>query len=169
MIHITLAPDQREVLQALRRDGTLAPAERDRVEMVLLSATGWSPPAIATHLRYCPASVRRILRQFFAQGAAGLRRQRPGPPPDAQRRRQVETALRTLLGQERTWTAAQLASALGQQEIHLSPRQVRRYLGWLGAGYRRTVRSLHHKQDPKRVARAKSTLAALKKRLPPGS
>lgn len=169
MIHVTLTPDQRDALQALRRDSTLTPSERDRVEMVLLSATSWSPPAIATHLGYCAASVRRILRQFLAQGIAGLRRKRPGPPPNTARRYRVEAALSDLLAQERAWTAAQLATALGQEGIQLSPRQVRRYLRQMDARYRRTARTLRQKQDPKRVARAQRTLAVLKKRLPLGS
>jgi hypothetical protein len=41
---------------------------------------------------------------------------------------------------------------------------VRRYLHDI-ARWRRTVRSLHHKQDPERVAQAKDDLAAFKKGL----
>jgi hypothetical protein len=40
MLRITLNPDERAAVEALRRDPTLAPAERDRVEMLLLSAAG---------------------------------------------------------------------------------------------------------------------------------
>ncbi len=166
MIHLTLTPDQRDAVQALRRDPTLKPPERDRVEMVLLSAQRWSPPAIGVQLGYCAASVRRILRQFQQNGVAGLRHRPSGPPPDTDRRHQVEAALEILLRQQRTWTAAQLADALSQEDIHLSSRQVRRYLSRMEARYRRTSRTLRHKQDPKRVERARDTLEALKKRLP---
>ena len=137
--------------------------------MVLLSTQGWSPPAIATHMGYCPASVRRILRQFLAQGVQGLRRRRPGPPPDTARRQQVETALRELLSQPRTFSSTQLSWALREKGIELSPRQIRKYLKGMGARYLRTARTLRHRQDPQRVERARRTLEALKKRPPPGS
>ena len=154
-------------MQELRRDRTLAPAERDRVEMVLLSAEeGWSPPRIARHLNCHAKTVRLVLTRFAEQGAAGLRRRRPGPPPDTARRAQVLAALDALLDQDRTWTAAQLAAALGEQGIALSTRQTRKYLTLVGAGWRRTVRTLRHKQPPEQVAQATVDLADLKKTPP---
>jgi putative transposase len=164
MFRITLSPDQRRALTSLRQDPSLAPAERDRVEMLGLSAdAGWSPPQIARHLGYCPATVRRVFRVFPSVGLAVVHHQRKGPPPATDRRAAVETALRTLLGQDRTWTARQLAVALADHGITLSTRQTRRYLAGLKAGYRRTVRTLAHQQDAARVALAKAELAVLKK------
>jgi putative transposase len=169
MLRISLTPDQRTAVQAARRDPTLRPLERDRVEMLLLSATGWSPPAIAHHLGYHAATVRGVLKAWPTTGLAGLRRQRPGPPADVARREQVTAALDRLLDQPRTWTAAQLARALQEAGIPLSTRQTRRYLQIMGAKWRRTVRSLRHKQDPARVERAKDHLAMLGKGRPRGS
>jgi len=163
MIRIHLTATQRAAVQAARRDPTFTPAERDRVEMIVLSAAGWSPPAIAQHLGYCTATVRTVLKAFVGTGVAGLRRQRTGPPQDVARREQVTAALDRLLAQPRTWTAAQLAVALPEEGIRLSTRQTRKYLQALGARWRRTVRSLHHKQDPARVERAERVLAHLKK------
>jgi putative transposase len=163
MIRMTLTPEAEAAVQTLRRDMTLSPAERDRVEMVLLSAVGWSPPRIATHLRCHAKTVRLVLGRFRAQGPPSLRQRRPGPPPDAARRAQVEAALNALLDQERTWTAAQLAQALTSFGIHLSTRQTRKYLGRIAA-WRRTVRSLRHRQDPAKAARAKAVLGSLKKK-----
>ena len=164
MIHLTLTEPERAAVQALRRDRTLAPAERDRVEMVLLSDAGWSPPQIAAHLACHPVTVRSVLKRFPAAGMAGLRRARPGPPPDTARRAHITAALDGLLGEERTWTAAQLATALGAQGITLSTRQTRKYLQRMGSRWRRTVRTLRHKQDPARVAQATAELADLKKK-----
>lgn len=161
MIRLTLTDEQRAVVQAARRDPTLSPAERDRVEMVLLSAAGWSAPAIAQHLGYCAATVRTVLKGFPETGVAGLARQRPGPAPDEARRQQVSGALGALLSAERTWTAAQLAAALRTQGIALSTRQTRKHLKWMGARWRRTTHSLRHKQTPARVARARRVLANL--------
>lgn len=166
MLRVTLTSDQRDAVQALRRDPSLTPAERDRVEILLLSATGWSPPRIARHLGCHPATVRRVLSRFAERGPASVRRARPGPGPDQERRQQVETTLTRLLDQDRTWTAAQLAVALAEGGIALSPRQTRKYLGRIAA-WRRTVRTLHHKQDAAKVERAKNVLASLKKKRPP--
>jgi len=59
----------------------------------------------------------------------------------------------------------QLATALAEQNIRLSVRQVRRYLEMMGAGWRRTTNSLRHKQDQVEVARAVRVLGHLKKKL----
>src|SRR5215468_8825035 len=163
MIRIRLDDATRSELQALRR-ADLAPAARDRLEMVLLSDAGWSPPRIASHLRCHPHTARKALRLFLQHGAAGFARQRPGPPPDQARRDRVTSLLADLLGQERTWTSAQLAEALRPHGIHLGTRQVRRYLKLLKAGYRRTASTLAHKQDPARVERARRVLEGVKKK-----
>jgi transposase len=163
---VTLSRAEGEAVRGLRRDASLSPAERDRVEMVLLSTEGWSPPKIASHLGYCSATVRTVLVNFPTTGLEGLRRKRPGPPKDWARRKQVTAALDRLLGQDRTWTAAQLAEALATEGIELSPRQTRKYLKWMEARWRRTVTTLKHKQDSARVDRAERTLATLKKSRP---
>ena len=163
MLHITLTATQRDAVEALRRDPSLSPADRDRVEMVLLSATGWSVPQLAAHFHCCEATVRRLVHRFTPGDLSCLRRQHPGPAPDLARRTQVTQALTHLLAQERTWTAAQLAAALETEGIALSARQVRRYLRGMRARWRRTGRTLQHQQDPARVAQATADLAALKK------
>lgn len=166
-MQLRLADDERSRVQAMRRDAVLLPTERDRVEMVLLSDAGWAAPRIAVHLGYCAATVRTVLKGFPVTGTAGLRRGRPGPAKDPARAAAVTTALERRLGEDRTWTAAQLAEALAEDGIALSARQTRRYLQAMGARWRRTVATLSHKQDPAKVARAEVTLASLKKRPPP--
>jgi transposase len=163
MLRIALTSDQRLELERVRRVAKTPPVVRVRCQMVLLSADGWSPPRIATHLAYNPHTVRAVLRRFQAAGVAGLTPDPPGPAPDTTRREQVTAALDRLLDQPRTWTAAQLATALGGEGITLSTRQTRKYLGRMKARWRRTVRSLKHKQKPARVATAEHTLGALKK------
>ena len=168
MIRSKLTDTERAAVRALRRDRDLAPAERDRVEMVLLSDAGWSPPRIAGHLGCCAATVRATLKRFSAAGMAGLRRGRPGPPKDEARRARVTAALDRLLDQDRTWTAAQLAAALRDDGIVLSTRQTRKYLAAMGARWRRVQRTVRHRQDPERAERAERVLGALKKPPPPG-
>lgn len=163
MLHITLTAEGRAALERVRHNTKTAVGVRARCQMVLLSAAGWSPPRIAAHLAYHAHTVRAVLRRFQERGVAGLPRDPPGPPPDTRRRAQVTGALARLLVQERTWTAAQLAAALGEEGTALSTRQTRKYLGRMAARWRRTVRTLAHKQDPVKVARAEHTLAALKR------
>lgn len=165
MIRIHLDDATRSELHSLRRT-ELPAAARDRIEMVSLSDAGWSPPRIAAHLGYHPQTVRDLLRDFAARGRDALFPAKPGPPPDADRRHEVTEALRELLPQERTWTSRQLGEALHERGITIGPRQVRRYLAQLDAGYRRTATTLKHKQDPAKVERAKRVLANLKKKRP---
>lgn len=169
MLRLKVTPEQRAELERWRRDPSLKPADRDRVEMVLLSEAGWSVPRIAEYLTYCVATVRRVFVRFQTEGVAGLRHRPPGPPPDQARRAQVEAELTRLLEQPRTWTTRQLVAALDAAGIRLGPRQVRRYLSGLPARYGRTARTLDHKQDPKRVAVARSVLDHLKKDWRPAS
>ncbi|HET7720699.1 MAG TPA: helix-turn-helix domain-containing protein [Acidimicrobiales bacterium] len=159
MLRTHLNDSQRSELQALRRTDLPAVA-RDRLEMVLLSDAGWSPPRIAGHLGRHPHTVRAALKGYAARGTKAFYPDAPGPDPDHARRAQVTGQLAGLLGQDRTWTARQLAGALGPG-VGIGHRQTRRYLALLGAGYRRTV---SHKQDPKKVERAGHVLDSLKKK-----
>jgi putative transposase len=163
MLRIHLIDSQRSELQALRRSGLSAVA-RDRLEMVFLSDAGWSPPRIAAHLNRHPHTVRAALKGFAARGSKAFYPDAPGPDPDHARRATVTGKLSELLGQDRTWTARQLADALGPA-IAIGHRQTRRYLALLKAGYRRTAQTVGHKQDPKKVERARRTLDSLKKKL----
>ena len=166
MIRIRLNDATRAELQSLRRTA-LPPTARDRLEMVLLSEAGWSPPRIAAHLRRYPQTVRKALHDFRRRGPQAFHPDRPGPAPDAPRRDRILGLWRDLQGQDRTWTSAQQAAALRPHGIALGGRQVRRYLALLKAGYRRTASTLEHKQDPAKVERAKQVLGGLKKKLRP--
>jgi putative transposase len=162
MIRIHLTDTQRSELQALRRSDLPAVA-RDRLEMVFLSDAGWPPPKIAAHLGRHPHTVRSALKGFNSRGTMAFYPDTPGPDPDHDRRAQVIGKLSELLGQERTWTSHQLAEALGPG-IGIGRRQTRRYLALLKAGYRRTAQTVGHKQDPRKVERAETVLANLKKK-----
>jgi putative transposase len=161
MIRIHLDDAQRSELNPLRRSD-LPAAARDRIEMVALSDAGWSPPRIAAHLGYHPQTVRDRLRDFLGRGTDALFRRRPGPAPDTGRRDAVTRALVELLGEGRTWTSRQLSQALADRGLAIGPRQTRRYLKRLEAGYRRTTNTLKHKQDPAKAARAGRVLDNLR-------
>ncbi len=162
-LHVKLSSRQRRRLRELRHDPGLKPRERDRVEMYLLSADGLTVPQLAPHFGYQEATLRRWIRQWEAEGLKAIRHKPLGTGPDWARRQQVRRALNGLLRRQRTWTAAQLAEALAEKGILMQPRTVRKYLGLMGARYRRTKYTLQPKQDPSRVAQAREALKELKK------
>src|SRR5829696_8925339 len=126
MLRTSLTDLQRTELQSLRRTDLPAVA-RDRLEMVLMSAAGWSPPKIAEHLGRHPHAVRAALKGYAARGTRAFDPDTPGPDPDYARRAAVTAKLSALLGQDRTWTARPLADAPGP-DIGTGHRQTRRYL-----------------------------------------
>jgi putative transposase len=134
----------------------LPPKARDRPEAVLLSAAGWSPPRIAAHLGWHPPTAGALLKDFRRRGREALRPGQPGPAPDRRRHQRVTEASEHLLRQERTWDSGQLSEAPRADGIAIGPRQVRRYLKRMKAGYRRTASSPAHKQDPAKVERAEA-------------
>lgn len=169
MIRIQLTPDDTSRLRSLRRDSTLKPAERDRVEMVLLSQSGWSAVSIGSHLGYCAATIRRVLHQFQSEGVEAIRHRPRGPAPDTERRIRIQSELGQLMSRERTWSSRQLSAALLGRGVTLSPRSVRRHLRQMNARYIRSCRTLKHKQDAVKVEQSRDSLDNLKKSLPRGS
>ena len=164
-LHASLTPAQRQALQALRRDPTLRPRERDRVEGLLLSDRGLKVPALADHLACCQNTVRSLLHRFAAEGVACVREQPRGVRPNRARRQQIEEALDRLLQRRQVWSSATLAVALAAEEgLHLKPRTVRKYLQGMGARWRRTHATLRHRQDPEQAAAAQGQLADFKKK-----
>ena len=146
MIRTRINDATRDQLQALRRK-PLPPKVRDRIEMLLRSDAGWSAPRIAAHLGYCGQTVRDVLRASLARGLEALYPFRSGPAPDLVHRGRVAEELRPLLAEDRTWTSRQLSLALAERGLVLGPRQVRRHLKRIKAGYRRTASTRKHKQD----------------------
>jgi transposase len=110
-----------------------------RAVMVLLSAHGLSPAQIAALLDCHPATVRRWISRFNAEGLAGLPdRQRPGRPSLGGR--QLASRIAALLQRTGPWTL---------------PR-IRRYLGWPQMSMRtlyRRVRLVAIWRRPKLTAR----------------
>ena len=168
MIRIHLDDSTRDALRAMRRKA-LPPKVRDRIEMLTLADAGWSAPRIAAHFGHCGQTVRDLLKDFLRRGTDALYPRRTGPAPDTARRDRVAEELRRSLAEDRTWTSRQLSEALATRGIELGPRQVRRYLKRMKAGYRRTASTLKHKQDPAKARRAGEVLANLKAKAAAGS
>jgi len=156
-VHLTEA--QRVELQRRTRDREVMPRTRDRLEMVRLSAAGWSIPKIAIHLRVSEKRVRYWIKQFLAGGFDAL----PDQPHVGQPSR-LTPALVAALQQEVaqsqcTWTAAQLVDWLAKHHgVPFTPNHLARRLKKAGFSYKRTERSLQHKQDPAQVAERQADL-----------
>lgn len=161
-VHLDEAAGQE--LHRRSRQRRLAPRTRDRLEMVHLSDAGWSVPKIAHHLRFHERSVRTWIKAYLGGGFDALDDrphvgQSSAITPDilAQVRRWTQT-------NERTWNAPQIAAeAVRVFGLVRSLDQWRRLLRREGLTYKRTRRSLRHKQKPELVACKRADLATLKK------
>ena len=164
LIRVRLTEEQRQELA--RRTGAkdLMPRTRDRLEMVRLADAGWLAPQIAAHLRRSPRRVRFWLRRFLEGGFDALPDQ-PHPGQQSQLTPALLAALREEVEQgERTWTASQLADWLAEHHgLRLSPQHLGALLRRAGFSYRRTQRTLKHKQDPEQVQRKREELQELEK------
>jgi len=157
-------PAQRAGLHRRARERTVAPALRDRLEMIRLSDLGWSVPGIAADLGRHEQTVRKDVKAFLAAGWDALPdRPRPGRPPTltGAHRRAVERLLDEAAARgERTRSAPPLARWLaethgvGVRPTDLGARLRRRRCRW-----KRTKRTAQHKAAPDRQDQARADLA----------
>ena len=147
---------------ALRRHD-LPPKVRDRIEMVTLSDAGWSPPGSPPTSATTPRPSATCSATSSPAAPTPSTRPAPARPPTPTAASGSPTALRRVARRgPRPGPAASSAEALAERGIALGPRQVRRYLKRLKAGYRRTASTLKHKQDPAKAERAGRVLDNLK-------
>ena len=146
------------------------PRTRDRLEMVRLSDAGWSIPKIARHLNIDEQRVRHWIKAFLAGGFDALP-DKPHPGQKSSLTPEILTALGEMLRQGgRTWTAGQVAQWVAtEQGVRLSPVHLSRMLKRAKLSYKRTTRSLEHKQNPDQVQTKSADLQTLKKGHKPGS
>lgn len=165
MYRVALTDAQRDELHRRAHAPDIKPRTRDRLEMVRLSAAGWSPPKIAAHLQISEKRVRHYLQAFLAGGFDALP-DRPHPGQASPLTPAIEAALRQELRKdERTWTAEQLAAWVEEQfGVRLTPDALTRRLKRARIAWKRTSRSVKHKQKPEEVAAKKEERAAQDKR-----
>jgi transposase len=134
-----------------------------RAQMILLSAQHRRVPEIATLFEVSRATVRFWIRQFEAEGPAGLRDDpRPGRPRTVTP--QVEERLVTLLQHDphtveasflaTFWTTAMLVLALVRsQQLTVSRSTIRNALHRLRLRWRRPRLAMPRKTDPEKAAK----------------
>jgi transposase len=165
LYRVHLSDEERQELQRRARTLGVRPRTRDRLEMVRLSAAGWSVPQIARHLGMCEKSVRSWLRTFLEEGFDALLDQ-----PPTGRTSRLTPAIREAVRQEfakgdRTWTAQQVAEWIAERfGMAVSLSHLRRLLRRWKLSYKRTTRSVKHKQKPAEVAAQQTALEGEEKR-----
>src|SRR5256714_7164491 len=161
MLRIHLSPAQRDELRTRTRQPGLAPRTRDRLELLRLANAGWRVPRIARYLGYHEQTTRKYLKAFLAEGFDRLPdRPRPGRPARVTAAH-LEALERLLDDTERTWTVPQLVAWLDREhQVRVHPDHLRRLLHRRGFRWKRTKRSLHHKQDETARAAAAAALAS---------
>ena len=164
MYRVTLTDEQRIELNRRAHQSGVAPSTRDRLEMVRLSDAGWHIPQIAGPLGQHEQTVRFWIKAFRTGSFDALTNKVRGGSVSALTPEILE-AIRQELGKaERTWNAQQIAAFIDEKfGVRLKAGQVRRKLRRAPLSYKRTSRSLHHKQKPDEVKAKKEALDALKK------
>lgn len=164
MYRVTLTDEQRLELNRLTRQPGLASSTRDRLEMVRLSDAGWRVPQIARHLGQHEQTVRSWVKAFLSNGFDALTNKPRGGSVSALTPALLEAVRQEVGKADRTWSAGQIADWIAQEfDVSRSAAQVRRQLRKERLSYKRTSRSLKHKQNPQEVADKSAELDALKK------
>lgn len=171
IIRVSLTPQQRSELNQRARARQLSPRMRDRLEMVRLSDMGQSVQQIAQALDVHEVTVRKYLKRFVLQRGdleafdALADAPIPGRPPllTDEYMRSLEQLLDQSAQEGRTWTCRALAEWLrGQFGVVVHPRYLSERLKSRKFRWKRTLRSLKHKQkNPQLQAEAQEGLESL--------
>jgi transposase len=165
LYRVSLTEEQRKELQRRAHDPGVKPRTRDRLEMVRLSDAGWSVPCIARHLGLGQARVRHWIKTFRSGGFDALPDQ-----PHRGRHSRLTPAIREAVCQQfdlelRIWSAPQVAEWIAQQfGVRVSVSHLRRFLRRWRLSYKRTGRSVQHKQKADQVAAKEAELAEHEKK-----
>ena len=164
MYRVRLDVAARQELDRRARAAGVMRRTRDRLEMVRLSDAGWSVPKIARHFGLSEVCVRFWIKTYLTEGFDAL----PDKPHLGQKSSltpELLAAVRAEIGKgDRTWTAGQIADWLAEQHaVRLGSGWLGRLLRRHGLSYKRTSRTLKHKQDAEEVAEKSSSLQTLKK------
>lgn len=164
MYRIHLTEQQQQELHQRAHQPIVAPRTRDRFEMIRLSDKGWSIPKIAVHLDQHEQTARYWIKAFLSGGFDALA-DRPHTGKTSAITPQILADVRTWLTEgDKTWNARQVAAEVNARYgILRSLDQWHRLLKREHMTYKRTRRTLHHKQNPTQVADKTAELDALKR------
>ena len=164
MYRIRLTEEQQQELHQRTHQPGVAPRTRDRLEMIRLSDKGWSVPKIAVHLNQHEQTVRAWVKAFLSGGFDAL-----ADKPHTGQQSAITPAILAevrawLSAGQQTWNAGQIAAQVNARYgVSRSRPPWRRLLRRENLTYKRTRRSLRHKQSPAQVAAKTEELDALKR------
>ncbi len=164
MYRVTLTDQQRQELNQRAHQPDIAPCTRDRLEMVRLCDAGWRIPQIACHLGQHQQTVRYWIKAFLRSGFEALANQPRGGSTSALTPAVLDAVRQEVVKGERSWSADQIADWIEKHYgVQRSAAQVRRKLRTVRLSYKRTSRTVRHKQDPQEVADKRAQLEQLEK------
>jgi transposase len=139
---------------------------RERLEMIRLSDAGLSIPQIAPILRVSEGRVRYWVKRFLEEQTFDALNDQPHPGMSSALTPERLAVLRAEIEKgERTWTTPQLSAWLEtEQGVKRSDDQIGRKLKEIGMVWKRTSRSLRHKQKPEAVRAKRAELEILEKK-----
>ena len=134
--------------------------------MIRLSDAGMNIPQIAPLLRQSESRVRYWVKRFLERKTFDALKDQPHPGMTSALTPERLAALQKEIEKgERTWTTPQLSEWLeAQQGVKRSDDQIGRKLKAAGIVWKRTSKSLRHKQKPEEVEAKRDELEALKKK-----
>jgi len=153
-------------LQRCIRNPKTKPRTRERLEMIRLNDAGMSIPKIAPILLQSESRVRYWVKRFLELQTFDALDDQPHPGMASALTPERLTALRAEIEKgERTWTTPQLSEWLEtEQGVKRSDDQIGRKLKGAGIVWKRTSRSLKHKQKPEEVEAKRTELEVLEKK-----
>jgi transposase len=162
---VELNDEQREELRRRKRDPKTKPRTRNRLEMIRLSDASRTIPQIAQVVEESEQRVRYWVKRFLEEGTFDALEDRPHPGKISSLTPDLLRAVRTEIEKgERTWTSAQLAEWLEREHgVRLTPNHLAELLHRAKIVWKRTSRSLKHKQKPPDVEAKRADLQTLEK------
>ena len=161
-LHLTVL--QMQELQSRTRQKGIAPRTRERLEMVHLCHTGWNIPKIADYLNVYHKTVRHWIKAFLSNGFDALIDQPHSGQKSAITPEIFQQVQQWLEEENHTYSTSKIVQKVQAQfAISRSVCQWSRLLRRNGFSYKRTHRTLQHKQKTQEVAKKKADLEILEK------
>lgn len=169
MYKLHLTTEQHHERSRRSQQPNLAPCVRDRLEMIRLCDGCWSIPRIASRLEQHDQTVRYWIKAYIAGGFDALEDKPHGGKVSQLNPEILAQVIEHVRTSQRTWTAAQIADWTAEKyQVLISPGRMRVHLRRAELSYKRTSRSLKHKQKAEEVAAKQVCLETLKKGAMPG-
>jgi transposase len=160
-IQLTVEEDQR--LREIEHSPDFRPKVRLRAQVLRLSHQGWQVERISSYSGRSRTSILRDFERWNEHGFEGLADGTAPGQPERITNEMREHMLKRL-GEERAWTARQLADDLGASfGVRVTPEAIRLRLKQLGYCWKRTRYVPCHNIEPDNLRDHRASLETLKR------